>query len=40
MQDSLIAMQDDLSSIQDVQRQLLVIVTDMGESLDTLVNKD
>ena len=32
--------QDDLSSIQDVQRQLLTTVTNMGESLGTLVNKD
>ena len=40
LQDSLTAMQEDLSSVQDVQRQLLATVTDMGESLDTLVNKD
>ena len=33
-------MQEDLSSVQDVQRQLLATVTDMGESLDTLVNRD
>ena len=33
-------MQDDLFSMQDVQRQLLAIVTDMGESLDTLVSRD
>ena len=26
--------------MQDVQRQLLAIVTDMGESLDTLVNTE
>ena len=40
LQDSLTAMQEDLSSVQDVQRQLLATVTDMGESLDTLVNRD
>ena len=40
LQDSLTMMQDDLSSVQDVQRQLLATVTNMGESLDTLVNKD
>ena len=40
LQDSLTAMQEDLSTVQDVQRQLLATVTDMGESLDTLVNKD
>ena len=40
LQDSLTAMQDNLSSIQDVQRQLLATVAEIGESLDTLVNKD
>ena len=40
MQDSLTAMHEGLSSVQDVQRQLLAPVTDMGESLDTLVNRD
>ena len=40
LQDSLTSMQEDLSSIQDVQRQLLATVTDMGESLDTLVNTE
>ena len=40
VQDSLTAMQEDLSSIQDVQRQLLATVTDIGESLDTFVNRD
>ena len=40
LQNSLTAMQEDLSSVQDVQRQLLAIVTDMGESLDTLVPRD
>ena len=33
-------MQEDVSSVWDVQRQLLATITDMGESLDTLVNKD
>ena len=40
LQYSLTTMQDDLSSLQDVQRQLLATVTNMGESLDTLVNRD
>ena len=40
MQDSLTTMQEDVSSVQDVQHQLLAVVIDMGESLDTLVNKD
>ena len=40
LQDSLTAMQEDVSTMQDVQRQLLATVTDMGESLDTLVNRD
>ena len=40
LQDSLTVMQDDLSSIHHVQRQLLATVTNTGESLDTLVNKD
>ena len=40
LQDSLTTMQEDLSSVQDVQRQLLATVTDMGESLDTLVHRD
>ena len=40
LQDSLTAIQDDVSSIQDVQHQLLATITYMGESLDTLVNKD
>ena len=31
-------MQEDLSSIQDVQHQLLATVTVMGKNLDTLVN--
>ena len=39
LQDSLTTMQEDVSSIQDVQRHLLATVTNMGESLDTLVNK-
>ena len=33
-------MQEDLSTVQDMQRQLLATMTDMGESLDTLVNRD
>ena len=40
LQDSLTTMKDDLSSIQDVQRQLLATVAEMGESLDILVSKD
>ena len=40
VQDSLTMMQDDLSFIQDVQCQLSATVTDMGESLDTLVNTE
>ena len=40
LQNSLTAMQEDLSTVQDVQRQLLATVTHMGESLDTLVNRD
>ena len=33
-------MQENLSSVQDVQRQLLATVIDMGESLETLVNME
>ena len=40
LQDSPTAMQEDVSTMQDVQHQLLATVTDMGESLDTLVNRD
>ena len=40
LQNNLTAMQEDLSTVQDVQRQLLTNVTDMGESLNTLVNRD
>ena len=40
LQDNLTVMQDYLPSVQDIQRQLLATVTDMGESLDTLVNRD
>lgn len=38
LQDSLTTMQEDLSLVQDVQRQLLAAVTKMGVNLDTLVN--
>ena len=40
LQSSLATMQDDLPSVQDVQRQLSATMADIGESLDSLVNRD
>ena len=40
VQGSLTKMQEDVSSVQDVQRELLSTVTEMGSNLDTLVNRD
>ena len=40
LKDILTTMQENLSSVQDVQRQILAMVIEMGENLDALVNTE